>query len=432
MFPAPHDALPLPLHPSVDQYRKLAKELLRISRSRDPEALRTWARERVETLVKLSGVFLTPQMPVSIERWAACVEDFAHRRLNPSGGRPCKLSDAQFVLARLHGFETWPEFTRYIDKLKHGNSTTSNFEAAADAIVNGDVNTLLTHLQVDPDLVRARSSREHFSTLLHYVAANSIEGWRQKTPPNIVEIATDLLDAGAEVDAVAQIYGGDCTTLGLVATSVHPERAGVQIALLQLLLDRGARIDRSGSAGNRQRLVKACFANGRGHAAEFLAAHSASLDLEEAAAVGRLDTVASFVNEDATLKPSVTIDQLRDGFLWACQFGRNRVVEFLIEHGVDLSAQGRDGQTALHNAIIGAQFETVKLLLKHRAPLEVKNVYGGTVLGQAIWSAMNADTATAYLPVIEALLEAGAKVEPEMEDALMRLLNRQPGKRSQQ
>lgn len=431
MFPAPHDALPPPTRPSVEQYKKLAKDLVRISKSGDAGALSAWAKRWVEALVKLSGLTISPGMPVRVDQWAAQVEEFARSRLIGSGGKPPVLADAQFVLARMHGFGNWPEFANHVEDLKHSESTTSNFEAAVDAIVNGDENALLTYVQIDPDVVRARSTRDHYATLLHYVAANGVEGWRQKTPQNIVEIATDLLDAGAEIDAVAQIYGGS-TTLGLAATSIHPQRAGVQIALLQLLLDRGARMDRDGPAGNRQPLVKACLANGRGQAAEFLAARGAALDLESAAGVGAIDKVRSFFDSNEKVKPGANDEHLRAGFLWACQFGRNRVVEFLIDRGIDLSAQDGNGQSGLHHAAIGAQLETVKLLLKNGAPLELKNVYGGTPLGQALWSAYNSDPPRDCVPIIEVHIEAGTKIEPDMEDALARLLRRrrgQPGHR---
>lgn len=299
------------------------------------------------------------------------------------------------------------------------------FEAAADAIVEGDIETLSSLLRENPDIVRACSSREHHASLLHYVAANGVEGWRQKTPKNVVEIAKLLLDAGAEVDATAEMYGGECTTLGLAATSVHPERARVQIPLMQLLLDRGARRDIDNSAGNGQSLVKACVANGRGQAAAFLASRGAPLDLETAAGSGAFDAVKSYFDSDDELKPDTNEEQLREGFLWACQFGRNRVVEFLLERGIDLQFQDRHGQTALHHAVIGAQLETVKLLLKHGAPLEVKNSYGGTVLGQAVWSATNAPSPTPFLAIFLLLLESGAKVSPEMEAAWAELSRRE-------
>lgn len=52
-----------------------------------------------------------------------------------------------------------------------------------------------------PELVRARSTREHRSTLLHYVSANGVEDFRQKTPKNILDITKLLLTAGADVNA---------------------------------------------------------------------------------------------------------------------------------------------------------------------------------------------------------------------------------------
>ena len=127
-----------------------------------------------------------------------------------------------------------------ISKRSRKAFAVSRFEAAADAIVSGDVATLKRLLREDPKLIRAISTREHGATLLHYVSANGVEGYRQKTPKNIVAIAEMLLNAGAEIDATANVYGGGCTTLGLAATSIHPERAGVQEALLQTLLDHGA------------------------------------------------------------------------------------------------------------------------------------------------------------------------------------------------
>src|SRR5690242_19883147 len=173
------------------------------------------------------------------------------------------------------------------------------FEAAADAIINGDAPMLRKLLADYPGLVQERSTREHHSTLLHYVSANGVEDFRQKTPKNIVEITNLLLDAGAEVDAESEAYGGGCTALGLVATSVHPEQAGVQIALLQRLMDRGASLQKQ-SGGNRHSIVHGCIANGQPAAAKFLAERGAPLDIESAAAVGRIDVLQTFFNEGGT------------------------------------------------------------------------------------------------------------------------------------
>jgi ankyrin repeat protein len=302
---------------------------------------------------------------------------------------------AQLAVARTYGFETWTKFSRHLRAMS-SDSPISRFEAAVDAIVDGDVPTLRVLLRKDPKLVLRRSTRLHAATLLIYTAANGVENYRQKTPSNIVEIAELLLDARADVNAEANLYGGGCATLELAATSIHPQRAGVQEELLQKLLDRGASIEKPA-------LIAACLGNGRPQAAEFLAARGAHIDLPAAAGLGRLDTVRK-------LFAGGTAEHRRDAFCWACEYGRNTTVEFLLEKGADLAAHRADGQTALHWAIIGGHPETVKLLLSHHPPLEVQNKYGGTPIGQALWSAANGGDPQTYLRILDILLSAGAKL----------------------
>lgn len=416
MFPSPQDALPLPPRPNLEQYKKLAKDLVKACKSADPNAIRAWAARWVEALAGLTQLTITRDLPVSIDRWTDQVEEFARKKLSGSAGAKCALADAQFVVARSHGFESWPRFARHIEGLARATSHVSKFEAAADAIVAGDLATLERLLREDPELVRARSTREHGATLLHYVSANGVEGYRQKTPKNVVQIAEILLKAGAKVDAEADVYGGGATTLGLVASSVHPERAGVQEELMGLLLDHGTGIDQRGHdrpnrAGHGPSMVNACLANGRGRAAEFLAGRGAQLNLESAAGIGRLDLVKTFFAEAGGLQPNATKAQMERGFLWACEYGRNSVVEFLLQKGVDLHTRANTGQTALHWAVIGGQLETIKLLLDRGASLEAKNAYGGTALGQALWSQANGDSGIDYVRIIETLIKAGAEVE---------------------
>ena len=68
-----------------------------------------------------------------------------------------------------------------------------------------------------------------------YEDANGVEGHRQKTPGNAVEIAKALLGAGAEVDALADMYGGHYATMSMLVSSCHPAKAGVQVALVDTL-----------------------------------------------------------------------------------------------------------------------------------------------------------------------------------------------------
>jgi ankyrin repeat protein len=101
---------------------------------------------------------------------------------------------------------------------------------------------------------------------------------------------------------------------------------------------------------------------------------------------------------------------MRLGFLLACEWGRKEVAVFLLDRGTDPAWHRGDGQTALHWAVIGGHVDIVKLLLKRNPPLEAKNMYGGTVLGQASWSAAHGGDPDAYIEIMEALIAAGARV----------------------
>lgn len=274
-------------------------------------------------------------------------------------------------------------------------ANADSFEAAVDAIVGGDIQTLERLLKIEPALVHGRSLLRHKATLLHYVSANGVEDFRQKTPKNIVEIANLLLKAGADVNALAEMYGSECDTLLLTATSGHPERAGVQDALMSKLLEAGAHID-------TPLLVRSCLANGRNKAAQFLADRGAQLNFAETAGLGRLEVMRGMQPYGA--------EELEEGFLYACQYGHDQVIEYLIDQGVRLDAKDRNGQTGMHWAVAGGNLHTVKLLLRHRLPLNVKNGYGGTVLGQALWSADNSPVPDLYQPIIAELVAAGAQI----------------------
>jgi len=151
------------------------------------------------------------------------------------------LADARLLVANTYGFESWEQMASHIDAVNTEHSLVSQFESAVDAVVAGDLATLASMLRENPELIRARSTRMHHSTLLHYVSANGVEDFRQKTPRNAVDVTKMLLASGADVDA--ENNPGRGTTLGLVATSCHPAQAGVQIALLETLLDAGAAVD---------------------------------------------------------------------------------------------------------------------------------------------------------------------------------------------
>lgn len=410
------DALPLPPRPNLEQYKKLAKDFQKACSSSDPGAIRNWAAHWTETIARLQGREITPELRRRIDFEAERMDQH-WRKLAKTNERAakCALADAQFFVARGHGFASWPKFAKHLEGLARANSPVSNFEAAVDAIVSGDLATLEKLLSETPELVRTRSTREHRSTLLHYVSANGVEDFRQKTPKNIVEITKLLLQRGADVNAESEAYGGRSTALGLTATSCHPEEAGVQLPLMELLIERGAIID--GPDGGSA--VNGCLHNGRREAAEFFASRGARLDLEGAAGVGRLDVVKSFFNDDGSLKLPATPQQMKDGFAWGCEFGRTSVVDFLLQTNLKTDAKLKhDGQTGLHWAAYGGHADIVKLLLQRGAAIDVKDeTYGGTPLGWTLYAWDNSTEGEAergrYYEVVALLVQAGAKLDPQ-------------------
>jgi ankyrin repeat protein len=402
------DAKQLPARPSLEQYRKQAKELFKACRL--PEAVHRIKRFHPR-LAKLAEA------------------EIADAKFS--------LTDAQCVIAREHAFESWPRFVKHIQELVRSDSAVSRFELAADAIVTGDLKGLKRLLREEPALVRARSTRAHEGPLIHYVAANGIEDFRQKTPKNIIEITLALLKAGADVDATTQAYGGTSTALGLAATSYHPAKAGLQLELLDTLLRAGACVD--GAPGGWNPLVAALH-NGRGDAATFLAHRGARLDLEAAAGAGRVDELARFINEDGSLNAGATRKQLAYGFVWACEYGHASVVGFLLDRRFKPDRNFMHGETGLHWAAYGGHVEIADLLLKANSPVNVKDqIHGGTPLGWAIygWGNPAPEFKNArHDEVVRLLIRAGAVVDwewlenPERESSLASKLRADPRMRA--
>jgi hypothetical protein len=420
MYPNPQEALPLPAHPSLEQYRKRAKDLVKACKSGEPSAIHEWTTRWMEDLDAQYRKSISPALTDALSGGIGEIQQFARERLagDNQKNRKCSLANAQFVIARVHGFESWPRFSTHLERLALMGSPESAFEAAADAIVSGDASTLERLLRETPDLIRARSTREHRGTLLHYVSANGVEGYRQKTPKNAVQIAEILLRSGAEVDATAEVYGGGCTTLGLVATSAHPRAAGVQLELIDVLLKHGARMDVDG-AGNKHSMVNGCLANGCPEAAGYLMTRGAPADLEGAAGAGRLDIVESFFNDDRSSTSRPTQAEVQAAFGQACAFGHAEIVEFLLPKGADARAIFRiigGGHTALHAAALGGHVDVVKLLLRNGAPLDVTDSTWGTppiLWAMHGWGTNHSIPSVRYNQVVTLLANAGVAVKPQ-------------------
>jgi len=94
----------------------------------------------------------------------------------------------------------------------------------------------------------------------------------------------------------------------------------------------------------------------------------------------------------------------------ACFLGAVATAKYFLGQGVDPSDGAATGLNAFHWAANRGELETVRLLLRNGAPLELRNNYNGTVLGTAVWSAIH-EPRPAHAQIIEELLRAGARVE---------------------
>lgn len=325
------------------------------------------------------------------------LEEFATAARRLSTDASVSIAEAEATVARAYGFGSADAFRVFLEGLAHPGSPVAMFETAVERVIDGDIGTLRHSLEAHPQLIYGRSMRLHGATLLHYLGANGVENYRQRSPSNAVAMADLLLSAGAEADAVML----DGTALGLVATSVHPHKAGVQIGLMETLVAAGASVE--GAAGGWKPL-KAALENGRPEAATWLAAHGAELDLATAAGVGRLDVVETlFEGSSDFLITALAMN-------YAGGYGQTAVLRYFVERGVSPGIQDGEHYTALHYAAHGGHLETVRYLLSVDAPLEIRNCYGSTVLGQALWSAVH-DPSDAHAEIISLLIAAGAVVQ---------------------
>ncbi len=360
----------LSLNSSLDQHQDQAAELLRAYRAADPDALNVFKQHHPK--------FLDPKIP-----WLST---------NPSDAEvqsaALTLEDAQLAIARWYHFRDWPALTQYVEEVTRPNSSAFEFESAVEAVISGDLPALESALKKNPELVHARSTRVtnfdppvHRSTLLHYIAANGVEGYRQKSPKNAVAIAETLLRAGAEVDSLANLYGGECTTMALLVSSCHPANAGVQVALVETLLDFGAAIEGVGSGKWVSPLMTA-LAFGYLPAAEVLVKRGAKVDnIVAAAGLGRLADAQK-------LLPAADPESRHRALAVAAQLGHMDIVKLLLEAGEDPNRFNPDGNhshsTPLHQAALAGHATVVRLLVERGSRLDIRDtIYHATPLGWA-------------------------------------------------
>ncbi len=298
------------------------------------------------------------------------------------------LADARLATARCYSFQDWSRLVEWVTAIAEPGSPIATFEAAVEAVITGDLATLDRLLATTPTLTTARSTfvtchdpPVHGATLLHYIAANGVEGFRQKTPKNAVTVARRLLDGGADPNALAWMYGGQCTTMSMLVSSTHPAEAGVQVALVDTLVDYGAGVTALGTGTWTSPLMTA-LVFGYLDAAQALVRRGARVDtLAEAAGLGLLETVRQRL-------PTASADDRHRALALAAQLGHVDIVRLLLDRGEDPNRYNPDGLhshgTPLHHAALAGHDAVVRLLVERGGRLDITDtLWQGTPLGWA-------------------------------------------------
>jgi ankyrin repeat protein len=183
---------------------------------------------------------------------------------------------------------------------------------------------------------------------------------------------------GADPNARAHLYGGSWRTMGLVVSSSHPARAGVQTELIDVLVDFGA----SMQGDEQDSPLLAALIHGYPQAAEALVRRGAPIDrLAIAAGLGRL---AKF----AVMLPNSGPQERHQALALAAQLGHEEIVRLLLDAGEDVNRFNPPGfhahSTPLHQAVLAGHEDIVRLLMARGARLDIEDtIHRAVPLGWA-------------------------------------------------
>lgn len=331
------DPKPLPARPSLEQYKKQAKELLKAYRAADVETIRRVKRNHPR-FDKLSE----PGFDVT---------KFA-------------LADAQLVIAREHGFESWPKFVQRIEVINSEAAAVANPVAAfiEAAIWHGTLEAAEAILAAHPEIAHASI---HVAAILgddaavrSFIADDPRNATKKEAPYDgdvlvylclskylrldktrseaFLRAATALLDAGADPNTgftAKDEYGDFETALyGAAGVAHHAE-------LTRLLLERGA------DPNDNETFY-----------------HTPETYDNDALKV---------LVESGKMRPDLLAGMLLRKADWHDYEG----IKYLLEHGADPNRMTMWGYTALHQAIRRDNaLKNIELMLDHGADPTIKTV----------------------------------------------------------
>jgi len=284
--------------------------------------------------------------------------------------------------------------------MKNSDISDPLFREAVEAIDNGNLSALRHLLTMHPRLVSERldfPEKGYFKDpyLVWFVADNPIR--HEKLPANIAEI-TRLLIQSVQYNAPEHFQEQIDYTLGLVVTGRIPRECGVQIELIDVLIDAGAIPGRAHGA----------LAHGNTAAAKRLIERGGELTLTTAICLNRTNDIPLLAKESGEADRETAL-------VAAAFYGKVEMISFLLELGVNINAYPdassgfHSHATAVHQAVSSGSLDAVKMLVEAGANLTAMDkIYNGTPLGWAIHmqTEMNDETARKKYAEIEAFLRS--------------------------
>ena len=368
-----------------------------------------WIADRVHGLLRTRK----SAGPAALEQIREWHPRFADRTDEEIRQAPFTVEDARLVYAREHGFETWDDLMSRVNLLasRTDTATTEPFMAAFGALQSGDGAGFEARLRANPRLVNERGTNGN--TLLNLaVSFAGKANWKGG-----VSTIETLLAAGSDVND-----GNDrgWTPLHAAAYANRPEIAS-------LLIEKGAALDAEAHGAGGTPLIAALFWGHR-EVADLLGRHSlAPNNLRAAAGLGISEFVEACFSGEHTLTPKAGAARgfyrPHSGFPdWQPSTDPQEVLDealvwacksnrvSVLERLVRAGAR-LDADPYRGTPLIWAaacnRTEAAAWLLNHGANVNQKGTFGGLTHGQGI-TALHIAAQSGHIPMVKLLVERGA------------------------